>query len=426
VHRDHGEDFRTIHHELGHNYYQRAYNQQPFLFRDSANDGFHEAIGDTIALSVTPAYLKQIGLIDASPTRRRTSAPAADGARQGRVHPVRPADRPVALEGVLRGDHAANYNAEWWKLQEKYQGVAAPVARTRADFDPGAKYHVPANVSVHALLPRARPAVPVPPRLCKAAGYTGPLNRCSIYGNKERERAAEDAADGRVAPVAEAMQALTGETQDGRDRHARLLRAAPEVARRAEQGPDDRLVGCRACEGEEEVKGARRSLLVLAALPSLAQEREVVDAGNVARRVGHRAAPLGHLQPRPRHGRGQDNQVVMRGPVRARRDQGQRPPGLIEEVGSLSVQGTGQDVQWVRGLDGKAPKVVKSGSGHSVRQITAEEFATGARDPLVLGRGAAGWPCRAWYIPRSFSANSISRSTERSARRVSLMSSMQP
>ena len=61
------EDFRTIHHELGHNFYQRAYNQQPFLYQDSANDGFHEAIGDTIALSVTPEYLKQVGLIDQVP-----------------------------------------------------------------------------------------------------------------------------------------------------------------------------------------------------------------------------------------------------------------------------------------------------------------------------------------------------------------------
>ena len=69
------EDFTTIHHELGHNFYQRAYNTQPFLFRDSANDGFHEAIGDTIALSVTPEYLVKLGLLDKAPGRvARTSA----------------------------------------------------------------------------------------------------------------------------------------------------------------------------------------------------------------------------------------------------------------------------------------------------------------------------------------------------------------
>ena len=60
------DDFVTIHHELGHNYYQRAYNQQPYLYLNGANDGFHEAIGDFIALSVTPEYLVQIGLLDRS------------------------------------------------------------------------------------------------------------------------------------------------------------------------------------------------------------------------------------------------------------------------------------------------------------------------------------------------------------------------
>ena len=61
------EDFVTIHHELGHNFYQRAYMEQPFLFQNGANDGFHEAIGDTIALAITPEYLKQIGLLNTIP-----------------------------------------------------------------------------------------------------------------------------------------------------------------------------------------------------------------------------------------------------------------------------------------------------------------------------------------------------------------------
>ena len=115
--------------------------------------------------------------------------------------------------------------------------------------------------------------------------------------------------------------------------------------------------------------------LVLAALPSLAQEREVVDAGTspVVSGTGLRRSVTCN------RGRvtveGQDNQVVMRGPCERVAIKGSGHQVWIEEVGSLSVQGTGQDVQWVRGLDGKAPKVVKAGSGHSVRQITAEEFA---------------------------------------------------
>ncbi len=101
------EDFTTIHHELGHNYYQRAYDKQPVLFRDSANDGFHEAIGDTIALSVTPEYLVKLGLLDKAPGHVEGHRPAAEeGAREGRLPAVRPAHRPVALGGLLRQDHA--------------------------------------------------------------------------------------------------------------------------------------------------------------------------------------------------------------------------------------------------------------------------------------------------------------------------------
>jgi hypothetical protein len=59
VHQGEREDFRTIHHELGHNYYQRAYSNQPFLFKNGANDGFHEAIGDFAALSATTPDLPE-------------------------------------------------------------------------------------------------------------------------------------------------------------------------------------------------------------------------------------------------------------------------------------------------------------------------------------------------------------------------------
>ncbi len=151
------EDFATVHHELGHNFYQRAYNRQPVLFRDSANDGFHEAIGDTIALSITPEYLVKVGLLDQAPPRGQgRRLPAQHGARQGRVPAVRPPRRPVALEGLLgRGHSRGSYNQAWWDLRRKYQGVAPPVARTEADFDPGAKYHVAGQRPLHALLPRA-------------------------------------------------------------------------------------------------------------------------------------------------------------------------------------------------------------------------------------------------------------------------------
>src|SRR5579859_939853 len=137
-----GEDFRTIHHELGHNFYQLAYRQQPFFFEDSANDGFHEAIGDTIALSVTPAYLKQIGLY-----REGQNESDLDLLMKKALEKV--AFLPFGLKidkwrwQVFSGQITpADYNKAWWDMTAQYQGVAPPVARSEADFDPGAKYHI--------------------------------------------------------------------------------------------------------------------------------------------------------------------------------------------------------------------------------------------------------------------------------------------
>ena len=156
------EDFTTIHHELGHNFYQRAYDQQPFLFRDSANDGFHEAIGDTIALSVTPEYLKKIGLLPTVPDSSKDIGLLLYKALE------KVAFLPFGLMidkwrwQVFSGRFRRNNTTRaWWKLRLQYQGMAPPVARSEADFDPGAKYHVPANYPVRALFPGVHFAVPV-------------------------------------------------------------------------------------------------------------------------------------------------------------------------------------------------------------------------------------------------------------------------
>jgi peptidyl-dipeptidase A len=209
------EDFTTVHHELGHNFYQRAYNTLPPLFQNGANDGFHEAIGDTIALSVTPEYLKQIGLIDSVP-------PAS-------------ADIPLLLERAL--DKVAflpfgllidqwrwkvfsgeikpeDYNKTWWELRRKYQGIEPPVARSEADFDPGAKFHVAANVPYTRYFLAFILQFQFHRALCKEAGYTGPLNRCSIYGNRAAGRKfAKMLAMGQSRPWPDALEALTGQRQ---------------------------------------------------------------------------------------------------------------------------------------------------------------------------------------------------------------------
>jgi peptidyl-dipeptidase A len=209
------EDFTTVHHELGHNFYQRAYNKLPPLFQNGANDGFHEAIGDTIALSVTPEYLKEIGLIDSVPP-----ASADIG-----ILLERSLDKVAFLPFGLLVDQwrwkvfsgeikPADYNKTWWELRRKYQGIAPPVARSEADFDPGAKYHVAANVPYARYFLATILQFQFHRALCKEAGYTGPLNRCSIYGNKAAgAKFAKMLAMGESRPWADDLEELTGQRQ---------------------------------------------------------------------------------------------------------------------------------------------------------------------------------------------------------------------
>jgi len=207
------EDFSTVHHELGHNYYQMAYAGQPFLFRDSANDAFHEAIGDTIALSVTPPYLKQLGLIDKVPE------PSADiGFLLNRA-----LDKVAFLPfgylvdqwrwKVFSGEiKPEDYNKAWWDLREKYQGVAPPVPRSEQDFDAGAKYHVPANTPYARYFLAAILQFQFHRALCREAGFNGPLYQCSIYGNKKAgDKLHAMLAMGLSKPWPDALKAMTGE-----------------------------------------------------------------------------------------------------------------------------------------------------------------------------------------------------------------------
>jgi peptidyl-dipeptidase A len=209
------EDFRTIHHELGHNFYQRAYNRLPFLYQDSANDGFHEAVGDTVALSITPEYLQQIGLIQQVPD------PSKDLGLLMRQALDKVAFLPFGVMidqwrwQVFSGQvKPSGYNQAWWDLREKYQGVRPPVARSEQDFDPGAKYHVPGNTPYTRYFLAAILQYQLHEGLCKAAGNKGPLHRCSIYGNKEAgQRLEKMLAMGLSRPWPEALEAVTGTRQ---------------------------------------------------------------------------------------------------------------------------------------------------------------------------------------------------------------------
>jgi peptidyl-dipeptidase A len=209
------EDFVTVHHELGHNYYQMAYREQPFIYRDSANDGFHEGIGDTLALSVTPEYLVSIGLLDKLPDSSGDIGLLLNTALD------KVAFLPFGLLidkwrwGVFSGEiPAEKYNQAWWDLVRKYQGVVPPVARSEQDFDPGAKYHVPANTPYARYFLAHILQFQFHRSLCKTAGNTSPLHRCSIYGNKQAgEKLANMLEMGLSRPWPDALEAVTGQRE---------------------------------------------------------------------------------------------------------------------------------------------------------------------------------------------------------------------
>jgi peptidyl-dipeptidase A len=209
------EDFITVHHELGHNFYQRAYNKQPLMFQGGANDGFHEAVGDTIALSITPEYLHEVGLLAQVPAA--TEQNDIDYLLKEALEKV--AFLPFGLLidqwrwNVFSGEVTpANYNAAWWQLRNKYQGVAAPVPRSEADFDPGAKFHVDSNTPYARYFLAHILEFQFYRAMCRTAGYTGPLHRCSFYKSKAAGAKLNKMLEmGQSQPWPVALEALTGE-----------------------------------------------------------------------------------------------------------------------------------------------------------------------------------------------------------------------
>ncbi|MFZ1476880.1 MAG: M2 family metallopeptidase [Sphingorhabdus sp.] len=208
------DDFVTIHHELGHNYYQRAYNKQSLLHLNGANDGFHEAIGDAIALSITPEYLVQIGLLD------KDKVPSADKDTGLLLRQAmdKVAFLPFGLLvdkwrwGVFSGAITpANYNKGWTDLRRQYQGITPPVDRPADAFDPGAKYHIPGNTPYTRYFLARILQFQFYKAACDAAGWKGPLHRCSFYGNKEvGAKMNAMLAMGASKPWPDALQAFTG------------------------------------------------------------------------------------------------------------------------------------------------------------------------------------------------------------------------
>jgi len=210
-----GEDFLTIHHELGHNFYQRAYSTLAPTFRNSANDGFHEAVGDTIALSITPPYLVKVGLLERAPDPSKDIGLLLHKALE------KIAFLPFGLVidqwrwKVFSGEIAPQqYNKAWWQLREKYEGIAPPAGRTEQDFDPGAKYHVAANVPYMRYFLADILQFQFHRALSQAAGCTGPLNRCSIFANKEAGSRLNAMLEmGQSRPWQDALEKIAGTRQ---------------------------------------------------------------------------------------------------------------------------------------------------------------------------------------------------------------------
>jgi peptidyl-dipeptidase A len=209
------ENFGTIHHELGHNYYQRAYNKLPYLYRQGANDGFHEAIGDTILRSLSPDYLKKIGLIDKIPPPEKDIGLLLNEAMESVAFLpfglVVDQWRWKVFSGEIKPE---NYNASWWQMRQKYQGIAPAMERGENFFDAGAKYHVPANVPYTRYFMARILQYQFHRSLCQTAGQSGPLHRCTIYGNAAAgEKFKKMLEMGTSRPWPEALEVVTGQRQ---------------------------------------------------------------------------------------------------------------------------------------------------------------------------------------------------------------------
>jgi peptidyl-dipeptidase A len=220
------EDFVTVHHELGHNFYQRAYKNQPTLFQGGANDGFHEAIGDTVALSITPEYLKQVGLLETVPQSDDTALLLRQAMDKVAFLPfglLIDQWRWKVFSGEIK---PADYNKGWWQLRAKYQGIVPPVARTEADFDPGAKMHVAGNVPYTRYFLARILQFQFYRAMCREAGFSGSLHKCSFYGNKAAGAKLNAMLEmGLSQPWPVALKTLTGE--DKMDANAMMEYFAP-------------------------------------------------------------------------------------------------------------------------------------------------------------------------------------------------------
>ena len=212
------EDFVTIHHELGHIFYYQAYNHLPTLFQGGANDGFHEAFGDLLTLSITPDYLTQIDFISEKEASLAKEDPIGLLMKQALDGVV---VVPWALmldkwrSGVFNGEiDETNLNSSWWRLREYYQGISTSTERSEEYFDPGAKYHIPGNTPYTRYYLARIMQYQFHEALCNEIEFDGLLHECSIYGSKKAgDKIISTMAMGESLPWQDAFENLTGTRQ---------------------------------------------------------------------------------------------------------------------------------------------------------------------------------------------------------------------
>ncbi|XP_053212228.1 angiotensin-converting enzyme-like [Panonychus citri] len=208
------KNFIVVHHEMGHIQYYLQYKDQPYVFRTGANPGFHEAVGDTLALSVsTPSHLKAIGLLD-----EISSDPEGDLNHLMSMALDKIAFLPSGYlmdkwrwEVFANSSTHANLNKLWWKYRLRYQGLCPPVRRTEDDFDPGSKYHIAASVPYIRYFVSYIIQFQFHKALCEAANNTGPLYQCDIYQSREAGQLLSNVLSlGASKHWSEALKMMTG------------------------------------------------------------------------------------------------------------------------------------------------------------------------------------------------------------------------
>ncbi len=211
------EHLMTVYHELGHVFYYLSYKDLPYLYQSGAQRRLprsHRRHGESVddaglsaSRSAWPAPVKP----SKEATINQQMQLALDKLAFLPFGKLIDEWRWKVFSGEIKPE---NYNAAWWQLREQYQGVAAPVPRTEEDFDPGAKYHIPANTPYTRYFLSYILQFQFHRALCQAAGFQGPLNECSIYGNEEAgKRFREMLALGQSQPWQDTLEKLTGTRQ---------------------------------------------------------------------------------------------------------------------------------------------------------------------------------------------------------------------